>query len=263
MVPIFEPEGDDKKALAKVEGVAATLDSKTGGAVKEMIETFEFKGKPKSSQVVRVQGVAFKNLAIVGAGKSDKMDATGAAGLGAALASLANVHKAKSAAVVLPEGASAEWVAALSEAVQLGLYQDTRFKSEPEETKTPTLASVAVLAFKGDAADALARAPHLAAGVGLARDLVSAPPNYVTPTMLAEVAQGIAKDHAGFTATVLDRAECEKRGMGAYLGVAQGACEPPKFIHLTYKGKGESPPPPPLLLPLPMSLLYTPSVDNS
>ena len=60
---------------------------------------------------------------------------------------------------------------------ELGLYQDTRFKSEPEETKTPTLASVAVLAFKGDAADALARAPHLAAGVGLARDLVSAPPS--------------------------------------------------------------------------------------
>jgi len=27
--------------------------------------------------------------------------------------------------------------------------------------------------------------------------------------------------------------------MGAYLAVSQGACEPPKFIHLTYKPKGE------------------------
>lgn len=26
-----------------------------------------------------------------------------------------------------------------------------------------------------------------------------------------------------------------KRGMGAYMGVAQGAVFPPKFIHLTYK----------------------------
>ncbi len=33
---------------------------------------------------------------------------------------------------------------------------------------------------------------------------------------------------------VLERADCEKLGMGAYLGVAQGSQEPPKFIHLTY-----------------------------
>lgn len=26
-----------------------------------------------------------------------------------------------------------------------------------------------------------------------------------------------------------------KRGMGAYMGVAQGAVFPPKFIHLTYR----------------------------
>merc|ERR1712087_162011 len=39
--------------------------------------------------------------------------------------------------------------------------------------------------------------------------------------------------------TVLDQAECEARGMGAYLGVSQGACEPPKFIHLKYMPSGE------------------------
>ena len=33
---------------------------------------------------------------------------------------------------------------------------------------------------------------------------------------------------------VLDREECAKLGMGAFLGVAQGSQEPPQFIHLTY-----------------------------
>lgn len=37
---------------------------------------------------------------------------------------------------------------------------------------------------------------------------------------------------------VLERADCEALGMGAYLGVSQGAIEPPKFIHLTYTPEG-------------------------
>ena len=39
---------------------------------------------------------------------------------------------------------------------------------------------------------------------------------------------------------MLERADCAKLGMGAYVGVAQGSHEPPKFIHLTYKPKGRA-----------------------
>jgi leucyl aminopeptidase len=38
---------------------------------------------------------------------------------------------------------------------------------------------------------------------------------------------------------ILEAKDCEKRGMGAYLGVARGSETAPKFIHLTYKPKGE------------------------
>jgi leucyl aminopeptidase len=55
----------------------------------------------------------------------------------------------------------------------------------------------------------------------------------VTPSYLAARAQEIAK--AGrLRVRVLDREECAKLGMGAFLGVAQGSQEPPSFIHLTY-----------------------------
>merc|ERR1719181_275564 len=40
------------------------------------------------------------------------------------------------------------------------------------------------------------------------------------------------------TLKVLEKEECEALGMGAYLGVSQGAAEPPKFIHLTYTPPG-------------------------
>ncbi len=39
---------------------------------------------------------------------------------------------------------------------------------------------------------------------------------------MAQVAADIAKDH-GLTCKIMERDECTKLGMGAYLGVAQGA----------------------------------------
>ncbi len=66
-----------------------------------------------------------------------------------------------------------------------------------------------------------------------ARDLVNSPANDVHPTYLAKVASDLAKEK-GLTVEVLDRAECQKLGMGAFLGVAAGSEQPPRFIHLTY-----------------------------
>lgn len=37
---------------------------------------------------------------------------------------------------------------------------------------------------------------------------------------------------------VLEKDECEKLGMGLFLGVSEASAEPPKFIHLTYTPKG-------------------------
>jgi leucyl aminopeptidase len=42
------------------------------------------------------------------------------------------------------------------------------------------------------------------------------------------------------TQQVYEKAECEAMGMGCYLGVAEASKEPPKFIHLAYKPKGDS-----------------------
>jgi hypothetical protein len=39
---------------------------------------------------------------------------------------------------------------------------------------------------------------------------------------------------------VLDAAACAGLGMGCYLGVAEASLQPPAFIHLTYKPKGEA-----------------------
>jgi leucyl aminopeptidase len=57
----------------------------------------------------------------------------------------------------------------------------------------------------------------------------------MTPVHLAEAATQVALASNGLVKVkILDRAECAKLKMGAFLAVAQGADHEPKFIHLTY-----------------------------
>jgi leucyl aminopeptidase len=72
------------------------------------------------------------------------------------------------------------------------------------------------------------------------RYLVEAPPNICTPTHLANAAAKIAEGASDvMTLEVLEKEDCEKFKMGCYLPVAACSEEPLKFIHLTYKPKGE------------------------
>jgi leucyl aminopeptidase len=64
---------------------------------------------------------------------------------------------------------------------------------------------------------------------------VNAPHNVLNSESLADTAQRLAENSNGrLTCTILGKDECEKRGMGAYLGVARGSETQPQFIHLTY-----------------------------
>ena len=62
----------------------------------------------------------------------------------------------------------------------------------------------------------------------------------MTPTSMAEIARGVAdKNSLGFE--VMDNSEMRQRGMGAFMGVAQGSDEPAKLIILTYEGDPTNP----------------------
>ena len=63
----------------------------------------------------------------------------------------------------------------------------------------------------------------------LSRDLANEPAEYSTPSKLAEIAQTL-----GLETKIYEKEDCEKMGMGAYLAVAKGSSQPPKFIHMKY-----------------------------
>lgn len=90
---------------------------------------------------------------------------------------------------------------------------------------------------------AIQTAEAIAAGIAFTRRLADLPANVCTPTYLAERAQDLAKQHPHLTCKILGLKELQKIGMGAFLAVAQGSVEPPRFIEMHYLGgKKETPP---------------------
>ncbi|MEO0837294.1 MAG: leucyl aminopeptidase [Cyanobacteria bacterium J06643_5] len=221
-----------------LSGNLADLNKKLAGVIKELIEDEDFKGKSNSTAFTRLSsGDSIRKVILVGLGKADSFDAESLRRAAASAGKLAKKQKCKTLGISLPvlNDDTAQTAQAIAEGLQLALYQDNRFKSEPEEKETQ-VETVDLIGFTGEEA-ALTRANQITSGVMLARELVAAPANELTPVTMAEIAQSIASEH-GLEIEILEREDCEKLGMGAFLGVAQASDLPPKFIHLTYKPQG-------------------------
>lgn len=225
------------EAMVPLSGALAKLNTRVSGLLQELIDEAEFTGKAGSTAVIRVGGTVRK-LGVVGLGATDSVTPETLRRAAAAAARLGQQEKCTTLGISIPlEGHDPALVAqALVEGATLALHQDKRFKSDDADTDKPTLDTIHLLDLSGQAAS-VDTATAICQGVLLARELVSAPPNLVTPETLAQTAQAIATDH-GLELEILERDQCEALGMGAYLGVAQASDLPPKFIHLTYKPAG-------------------------
>ncbi len=228
VVGLFETE-------TELTGDLAELDQKLAGTLSELIAEAEFKGKEGSSVVTRVGANSpIRKIAVVGLGKPEALKLDSLRRAAAAAVRLGKKEKAKTLGISLPSWNTdaAATAQAVTEGIELTLHQDTRFKSETDD-KGSKLEQVDLLGL-GNQDAAIERARQICSGVILARELVSAPANIVTPITMAETAEAIAREY-GLDLEILEQAACEKLGMGAFLGVAQASELPPKFIHLTYR----------------------------
>jgi leucyl aminopeptidase len=219
------------------EASRSQLLERFGSAVADRLEQCRFKGKPGETLSIDLLSQAPSLLVLVGLGApadfgpEQLRSAAAAASKRAASAGASQLALAMPVEGLAPEAAAA----AMAEAVRLSLYSDQRFKSELDPS--PNLAQVELLGLAESAQGAVNSSSAICSGVELARELVAAPPNVVTPAALADTAADIARAY-GLELKVLERSECEALGMGSYLAVAQGSDLPPKFIHLTYRPQG-------------------------
>lgn len=224
-------------------GATGAVDRALNGAISEVIESGDLKGKAGEVTVIYPRGaIAAKRVLIVGLGKAEDFDlecvrqaaATAikrARQLGARQVSTI-VHGAGLAGLAPMEAAEA-----VTEASILALYRYRAEKREPLEEESAEIELLTIVEYsESKLAELEAGAEFgrvIADAVNLARDLVIMPPNLATPSKMAETAAEIASAH-NLELTVGDRSWAAAQNMGAFLAVAQGAAEEPRFIILAH-----------------------------
>ena len=114
-------------------------------------------------------------------------------------------------------------------------FESDKYKTEKKNDKS--IDSVFIVGFsdadRAAAEKGLARGRTIADASNFARDLVNEPSNKLTPNILAEKAEAMAKQ-AGLAVEILDEKKIADLKMGALLSVAQGGPEPPRMMVVTY-----------------------------
>jgi leucyl aminopeptidase len=229
-----------------LDGDAARLDGALGGVLSQFIGSGEIKGKLNQLTLIHTLGkLPPARVAVVGLGKRDDLTADRVRGAAAeALRNLRGVGATTAGTVALGAGSAAiealTSAQAIAEGAILGLYSFRKHLTRPADGEIRQLTILDLDADKLAALEeGLRRGKIVARAASLARDLVNEPSNFMTPSDLAGAAVSLAREHS-IEVTVLDREQVRDLGMGAFLGVAQGSQQPPKFIVLRYKGRGSA-----------------------
>jgi len=220
---------------------AAGVDALCGGLLAQLVEKGEITGKLNEVVTLFPPSQSVRKVVAVGLGAANKLDVEKLRQAAANGLKAAAKGKTKTiAAHVLGAGASPialqDAAAALVEGAVLATYSYDALKSKPEEK---ALAELILLCAGPEAMCTIEqgtkRGLAVATATNLARDLVNAPANHMTPTHMADVAAKIAAE-CSLQCDILERSDMERLGMGALLGVARGSAEPPKLIVLRYEG---------------------------
>jgi len=227
-----------------VAGRVAELDAAGGGLLKKLAASGEISGKTLEFTLIHAPaGLKAARLLLVGAGKREAFSGAMVRKVaGAALRYLKARSVKNFAFLVREDGATAETAQALAEGFVTANFETDKYKTEKKNGKE--IESVSLLGY-GDAEKAagekgLAAGKIIAEAQNFTRDLVNEPSNKLTPRILAEKAEAMAKE-AGLAVEILDEKKIADLKMGALLSVAQGSVEPPRMIVVTYNPPNAKP----------------------
>jgi leucyl aminopeptidase len=181
-------------------------------------------------------GLKAGRLLLLGAGKREQFSgATLRKIVGAAIRSLKAKGVKKIAFLVGEKEANDAAAQAIAEAVTTANFETDKYKTDKKTDKQ--IESLAIAGYpdsmRASADAAISRGRTIGEAQNFTRDLVNEPSNKLTPRVLGEKAEAMARE-AGLAVEVLDERRIADLKMGALLSVAQGGPEPPRMIVITY-----------------------------
>jgi len=232
-------------------GATGAVDKALDGAISNLIEEGEIKGKRGEAPLVHTLGrMPSPRVIVAGLGKQEKFDVNIVRNLMGTALRRARGAGASSVATIL-HGAgiagldTAACAQAIAEGATLGTYRFRRYKytGDGDDNDVKSLDTLHIVESDESKLDAIRegveRGTIMATAANHTRDMANEPANELPPAALAERAQELCKD-AGIECEVFDEKKLQSLGMGALMSVGVGSEKPPRFIIMTYRGDPDS-----------------------
>ena len=191
-------------------------------ANKYAVDEDKFEGKFGETYLLPTYGQeVYRKVLVLGLGKKEEFNPNKMREASAKAIKKAMQIEAKTVAFSL-DGIEFDYSEQFTMGALIADYSFDKYKSEKKDKKVK---EVYVQANE----TMVRKAEKIAAAMSFARNLANEPAQYATPTELAAIACDL-----GLETKIYDREECEHMGMGAFLAVAKGSAQEPKFIHMKY-----------------------------
>lgn len=234
IIPLFE------NSLPKsYEGI----DVQSGGLLTQIIKSGEFRGKFGTNTLIHLQNMNLERILLTGLGKKDELTVEKIRQSGGKAFSYLKSLGFERIAISFKEIITLEGVISSKvslptfflEGALLSLYNFDKYKKTEEAKEIKEI----ILLCEKDKIP-LYWIQTLVEASNFARDIINTPSNDMTPSHLAEIANSLASNR--IKVKILEKDEAQKEGMNAFLSVAKGSNEPPKFIVIKYMGATEDSP---------------------
>ncbi|MDP9339325.1 MAG: leucyl aminopeptidase [Acidobacteriota bacterium] len=220
-----------------LQGQSDELDRAAGGLLRKLINDGEVAGKMLEFTLIHGPiGLGASRFLLVGAGKREGFNGSVARKVvGAALRYLKNKSIRKFAILAREKDRTEDFAQAVAEAVVTANFESDKYKTDKKGDKS--IETVLLAGYRDTEKTAgekgLAKGTVIGEAQNFTRDLVNEPANKLTPQILAQRAEAMARE-AGLAVEILDEQKIADLKMGALLSVSQGGPEPPRVMVLTY-----------------------------
>lgn len=234
-------------------GVADALNRTSGGQLQRACRTTRFSAAvAEVCDVLAPSGITASRVLIVGLGEPRQAGAAEFERIGGTLCAhlLCSGETTLTVETTGLEGTALEpaaIAARIAFGARLRAYRFDRYRTAESELSKPTLAKVSVVTRLVSACQSkFNRLEAVAAGVFMARDLVSEPGNVLFPKAFTARIQTLTAN--GVRVQVLGEKKLKQLGFGALLGVSQGSAHEPQVVICEYDGTRAKRPRPPIVL---------------